>query len=208
MHVLLLSWEYPPKRLGNVADHVSTLAHELVKRGHEVELVVLDDVKPGFEDVSGVHVHRVANPVRTHPMASVLTYAVTASLQIEAESSNIVHFYKQLGKRIHLVHAHEWLTTYPAIVLKHAFHIPFVVTFHSIEGHRCHDNFSATSLAIKEIEDMGIWESYSVIANTGWLKTEILRYYGGGHNEKIKVVWPIDANWVDQIISVYDKALR
>ena len=208
MHILLLSWEYPPKRLGNIADHVSTLAHELVRRGHEVELVVLDDVKPGFEDVSGVHVHRVANPVRTHPMASILSYAVTASLQIEAESSGIVYFYKQLGKSIDLVHAHEWLTTYPAIVLKHAFHIPFVVTLHSIEGHRCHDNFNASSLAIKEIEDMGIWESHSVITNTDWLKTEILRYYGGGHNEKIRVVWPIDSNWVDEVISVYDKAVR
>jgi glycosyltransferase involved in cell wall biosynthesis len=208
MRILLLSWEYPPKRLGNIADHVSTLAHELVRRGHEVELVVLDDVKQGFEDVSGVHVHRVANPVRTHPMASILSYAVTASLQIEAESSDIIHFYKQLGKSIDLVHAHEWLTTYPAIVLKHAFHIPFMVTFHSIEGHRCHDNFSAASLAIKEIEDIGIWASHSVITNTDWLKKEILRYYGGGHDEKIRVVWPIDANWVDGVISLYNKAVQ
>jgi hypothetical protein len=141
-------------------------------------------------------------------MASILSYAVTASLQIEAESSDVIHYYKLLGKSIDLVHAHEWLTTYPAIVLKHAFHIPFMVTFHSIEGHRCHDKFSATSLAIKEIEDMGIWESRWVITNTDWLKTELLRYYGGGHNEKIRVVWPIGAKWVDEIISVYDKALR
>jgi glycogen(starch) synthase len=208
MRILLLSWEYPPKRLGNIADHVSTLAHELVRREHEVELVVLDDFKPGFEDVSGVHVHRVANPVRTHPMASILTYAATASLQIEAESSDIIYFYKQLGKSIDLVHAHEWLTTYPAIVLKHAFHVPFMVTLHSIEGHRCHDNFSAISLGIKEVEDMGMWESHSVITNTEWLKTEILRYYGGGHKEKIRVVWPIGTNWVDEVISVYDKAIR
>ena len=207
MHILLLSWEYPPKRLGNIADHVCTLAHELVRRGHEVELVVLDDVKPGFEDVSGVHVHRVTNPVRTHPMASILSYAVTASLRMEAESSDIIYFYNQHGKSIDMVHAHEWLTTYPAIVLKHAFHIPFVVTFHSVEGHRCNDNFSAASMAIKEIEDMGIWESHTVVTNTEWLKTELLRYYGGGHREKIRVIWPISANWVDEVISVYDRAM-
>ncbi|MCX6658776.1 MAG: glycogen/starch synthase, partial [Candidatus Bathyarchaeota archaeon] len=93
MRVLQLSWEYPPKRLGNVADHVSTLAHELVRRGHEVELVVLDDLKQGYEDVSGVHVHRVANPIKTHPMASILSYGITASLQMETESSNIIYFY-------------------------------------------------------------------------------------------------------------------
>jgi glycogen(starch) synthase len=206
MRVLQLSWEYPPKRLGNVADHVSTLAHELVRRGHEVELVVLDDLKQGYEDVSGVHVHRVANPIKTHPMASILSYGVTASLQMETESSNIIYFYKQQGKRIDLVHAHEWLTVYPAIVIKHAFGIPFVVTFHSIEGHRCHDHFNTVSLAIKEVEDMGMWESNSVITNTDWLKKEILRYYGEGHGHKISVIWPIGPNWVDEVISVYNRA--
>jgi glycogen(starch) synthase len=207
MRVLLLSWEYPPKRLGNVADHVSTLAHELVRRGHEVELVALDDVKQGFEDVFGVHIHRVANPIKTHPMASILSYAVTASLQMEAESSNIIYFYRQQEKSIDLVHAHEWLTTYPAIVLKHAFHIPFVVTLHSVEGHRCHDHFNSVSFAIKEVEDSGIWESNSVITNTDWLKGEILRYYGEGHGHKINVIWPIAPNWVDGVISVYNRAI-
>jgi glycogen(starch) synthase len=206
MRILVLSWEYPPKRIGNIADHVSTLAHELVRRGHEVELVVLDDLKQGFEDVAGVHVHRFANPVKTHPMASILSYAVTASVQMENESSSIIYFFKQLGKKIDLVHAHEWLTAYPAIALKHAFHLPFVMTFHSIEGHRCHDHFNATSLAIKEIEDMSIWESKSVITNTDWLKKETLRYYGGGHGEKIEAIWPIGPNWVDQVVSVYNKA--
>jgi glycosyltransferase involved in cell wall biosynthesis len=206
MRVLLLSWEYPPKRLGNVADHVSTLAHELVRRKHDVELIVLDDLKQGYGDVAGVHVHRVANPVKTHPMASVLSYAVTASIRIESEAANIIYYYKQNGKKIDIVHAHEWLTTYPAIVLKHCFGIPFVLTFHSIEGHRCHDNFSVLSIAVKEIEDMAMWESKTVIANTEWLKNEILRYYGQGHKGKIEVIWPIGPKWVDDVVSLYRRA--
>jgi glycogen(starch) synthase len=201
----MLTWEYPPKRLGNIADHVSTLAHELVKRGHEVEVVVLDSGKPGFEDVSGVHVHRVGNPVVSHPMANVVSYAVTSSLPMETESSNIIYFYKQHGKTIDLVHGHEWFTVYPAINLKHAFNVPFIFTLHSIEGHRCHDNFSSVSMAIKEIEDMGMWESNEVITNTEWLKKEILRYYGGGHQNKMEVVWPIGRDWVDSVVSLYEK---
>jgi glycogen(starch) synthase len=203
MRVLILTWEYPPKRLGNVSDHVSTLAHELVKRKHDVELVVLDDLRQGFQDVYGVHVHRIGNPVRTHPMASTLTSAVTASLQMEAESSNIVYFYRQHQKSIDVVHAHEWLTVYPAVSLKHAFNIPFVLTLHSIEGHRCRDSFSPLSIAIKEVEDMGMWESNRVITNTEWLKGEILRYYGGGHQGKIDVVWPIGKDWTNGVVSVY-----
>jgi glycosyltransferase involved in cell wall biosynthesis len=201
MNILILTWEYPPKRLGNVSDHVATMAHELVKDKHEVEVIVMDDWRPGFED----HVHRVSNPVKTHPMASVLTYAMTAATQIEAEASNVIYFYRRHQNNIDIIHSHEWLTVSPAISLKHAFNIPFVVTFHSIEGHRCHDNFGLTNIAIKEIEDMGIWESTRVIANTEWLKNEILRYYGNGHRGKIDVVWPLGRGWIDKIISVYKK---
>jgi glycogen(starch) synthase len=205
MRILMLSWEYPPKRLGNISDHVSTLAHELVKRGHDIELVVLDDWREGFEDLYGVHVHRVTNPVKTHPMASVLTSTITASVRIEAESSNILYFYKQQQKGVDLIHGHEWFTVYPALSLKHAFNIPFVLTFHSLEGHRCHDCFTPLNIAIKEIEDMGIWESNRVIANTEWLKNEVLRYYGAGHRAKIDVAWPVGKEWVDQVLSVYEK---
>jgi glycosyltransferase involved in cell wall biosynthesis len=206
MNILILTWEYPPKRLGNVSDHVATLAHELLKGKHDVEVIVMDDWHLGFEDVYGVHVHRVSNPVKTHPMASVLTYAMTAATQMEAEASNVIYFYRQNKKSIDIIHSHEWLTVLPAISLKHAFNIPFVVTFHSIEGHRCHDNFGPTSMAIREIEDMGIWESKRVIANTERLKNEILRYYGGGHLGKIDVVWPIGEGWIEKIVSIYKKA--
>jgi len=207
MNILILTWEYPPKRLGNISDHVATLAHELVKDRHEVEVIVMDDWRPGFEDVYGVHVHRVSNPVKTHPMASVLTYAMTAATQMETDASNVIHFYRQQRKSVDVIHSHEWLTISPAISLKHAFNIPFVITFHSLEGHRCHDNFGPTSMAIREIEDTGIWESTRIIANTEWLKNEVLRYYGGGHVGKIDVVWPIGKRWIDKIVSVYKKAV-
>jgi len=208
MRILILTLEYPPKRLGNVSDHVCTLAHELVKRKQEVEVMVLDDSRPGFEDVYGVHVHRVANPVKTHPMASVLTYAMTASVQMEAEASNIVYFYKRHQKSIDLIHAHEWLTISPAISLKHALNIPLILTLHSIEGHRSHNRFSPLSIAIKEIEDTGIWESNRVITNTEWMKNEVLRYYGDGHRKKIDVVWPVGEGWVDEVLSVYQKVVQ
>jgi len=204
----MLTWEYPPKRLGTVSDHVCTLAHELVKRGHDVEVVAVDDWRPIFEDISGVHVHRVANPIKTHPMASILTSALTASIEVEREASNIIYLYRQLGKEINLIHAHEWLTVPPAVSLKHTFGTPFVLTYHSIEGHRCHDHFGPKSLAVKEIEDTGIWESARVIANTEWLRTEILRYYGSGHDQKVDSVWPIGQNWVDGILGVYRKSVE
>jgi glycosyltransferase involved in cell wall biosynthesis len=205
MNVMLLTWEFPPKRIGNISDHVSTLAHELVIRGNDVEVIVLDDWKTGFEDVCGVHVHRFANPVRTHPMASVLSYTMTASVRMVGEAANVIYFYRSVGKKIDVVHAHDWLTVPSAILLKHAFNIPFVLTFHSIEKHRCHNNFSPLSIAIKEIEDLGIWESAQVIANSEWLRNEVLASYGGGHAHKIVAICPLQRNWVDNVVEIYGK---
>lgn len=203
MNIMILSWEFPPKRLGNIADHVSTLAHELVKKGNNVEVIVLDDWKTGFEDIYGVHVHRIANPVKTHPMASVLSSTLTASIQMAAEAANVIYYYRSQGKNIHLIHAHEWLTIPSATLIKHALHVPFILTFHSIEHHRCHNRFSALNIAIKEIEDSGLWESAHVIANSEWLKNEILRFYGGGHAQKIRVICPLEPKWVDEVMELY-----
>ena len=205
---MILTWEYPPKRLGKISDHVHTLSLRLVKRGHEVEVLAEDDLKPGFEDMAGVKVHRVANPVKTHPMGRILTSVMTASVRMEQEAADIIYDHRQIGNKIDLIHAHEWITVPTAISLKHAFDLRFVLTLHSLEGHRCGDAFGLLSIAIKEIEETGVQESARVIANTKWMKKEIIRYYGKKHGRKISVVQPTKKGWVPKIVSVYEKGVR
>lgn len=205
---MILTWEYPPKRLGKISDHVYTLSQKLVRRGHEIEVVAEDDQKPGFENMAGVKVHRVVNPVKTHPMASILTSMMTASVRMEQEASDIVYYYKQIEKKIDLIHAHEWLTVPTALSLKHAFGLQFVLTLHSLEGHRCRDAFGPLSIAIKEIEETGVRESVRVIAHTNWMKKEIIRYYGKKHGRKISVVQHTKKGWVPKIVGVYEKGVR
>lgn len=208
MRVLILTWEYPPKRIGEMSDHVYTLSQELVKRGHEVEVLAEDDLKSGFEDMAGVKVYRVANPVKTHPMGNILTSAMTASVRMEQEAADIIYDHRQIESKIDLIHAHEWLTVPTTISLKHAFGLQFVLTLHSLEGHRCGDAFGPLSIAIKEIEEMGVQESARVIVNTKWMKRETIRYYGKKYGRKISVVQPTKKGWVSKIVSVYEKGVR
>ena len=202
---MILTWEYPPKRLGEISDHVYNLSQRLVRLGNEVEVLAEDDLKPGFEDMNGVKVHRVANPVKTHPMGGTLTSVMTASVKMEQEASNILYYYRQIRKEIDLIHAHEWLTVPTAISLKQAFGLQFVLTLHSLEGHRCGDAFGPLNIAIKEIEEMGIQKSSRVIANTKWMKKGIIKYYDEKHGQKISVVQPNKEGWVPKIVSVYKK---
>ena len=207
MRVMILTWEYPPKRLGKISGHVFTLSHELVRQGHEVEVITEDDWETGFKKIDGVYVHRVANPVKTHHRASVLTSVMTASIRIEQEASNVIYFRRLRGENVNLIHAHEWLTIPPSISLRRAFNLPLVLTLHSLEGHRCHDAFWPLSIAIREVEDTGIRESARVIANTGWMKNEILRCYGKENENKIDVVQP-GKDWINTLMDTYNRAVR
>ena len=206
LRVLILTWEYPPKRLGSVADHVFTLSHELVKQGYEIEVLAEDDLNPGIEDVAGVHIHRVANPIKTHPNASLLTFAMTASVAMEQEASNIIYHCRKRGEKIDLVHAHEWLTISPAVTLKYAFNLPFIITLHSIEAHRCHGIFGPINIAIQEVESTGVQESAKVLTTTEWMKDEILKYYGENHRNKVQVLPP--EGWVQKMKNIYGEVIK
>jgi len=206
LRVLILTWEYPPKRLGSVADHVFNLSHELVKQRYKIEVLAEDDLNPGIEDAAGVHIHRVANPIKTHPNASLLTFAMTASVAMEQEASNIIYHCRKRREKIDLIHAHEWLTISPAVTLKYAFNLPFIVTFHSIEAHRCHGIFGPINIAIREIESMGVQESAKVVTTTEWMIDEILKYYGENHRNKIRVLLPKD--WIQRMQNIYEEVVK
>ncbi len=59
LNVLMLSWEFPPFKVGGLAAHVYDLSKMLVKKGHTIHVVTCSF--PGaadYELVDGVHVHR------------------------------------------------------------------------------------------------------------------------------------------------------
>ena len=62
-HILMLSWEYPPRVVGGLARHVAYLSRALAARGHRV--TVLTQEAPGAPDREwdhGVEVHRLPVP--------------------------------------------------------------------------------------------------------------------------------------------------
>ena len=176
--------------MGVVSEYVSNLVDGLTQQNHKVDLVVEDDHETRQEKRRNLTVHRVLNPIKTHYGASILSSALTGSVRIEQEASDIIYHYKHRKKRIDLVHAHEWLSIQPALSLKYAFGLPFVFTLYSVEGHRCHDDFGLLSIAISDIERIGIIESAKTIVQNEWMKKEVLRYYGEENQDKIEIIQP------------------
>ena len=202
MQVIILSWEFPPRIVGQLADYVRELAAQLVKNNAETCVVTYHDYLTGqHEESGGIKTYRVSNPVRTH--IGVLTWVLTLNQEVERAMANI---YYNTNKQIDLLDAHDWHFIHAAVTLKKAFNLPFIYSVESLEEHRSHGANSPFNMAIKSIEWLGLYEAKKVIVKSEWMRDEVIRIYKVPI-DKIKVVAPKSKTWMKDILETY-KALE
>jgi glycosyltransferase involved in cell wall biosynthesis len=198
MHAIILSWEYPPRIVGQLADYVRELAGQLVKNKVETCVVTYDDFLTGeYDEPDGVKTCRVTNPVRTH--IGVLTWVLTLNQEIERAAANI---YYKTGKQVDLMDAHDWHFIPAAVTLKKALNLPFIYSVESLEEHRSHGANSPFNMAIKSIEWLGMYEAEKLIVKSDWMRDEVYRLYKVPL-EKVKVILPKSANWMKNVLETY-----
>jgi glycogen(starch) synthase len=198
MHVIIFSWEYPPRIVGELADYVRELATQLVKNNEKAWVVTYHDFLTGeHEEAEGVKTFRVTNPVHTH--IGVLTWVLTLNQEVERVAANI---YYATDKQVDLIDVHDWHFIPAAVTLKKALAIPFVYSVESLEEHRSHGANSPFSMSIKSIEWLGMYEAEKLLVKSAWMRDEIIRTYKVP-TDKIKVVPPKSANWIKEILETY-----
>ena len=201
MRVIIFSWEYPPRIVGQLAEYTSALATQLVKNKVETYVVTYHNFLTGMtQEASGVKTVRVANPVRTH--IGVLTWVLTLNEEVERAAANI---YYEADKQIDLVDVFDWHFIPAAVTLKNALGIPFVYSVESLEDHRSPTVNSPFNMAIKSIEWLGFYEAEKVSAKSEWMRNEIVRIYNVP-KEKVKVVLPNTNSWVKDVLELYSAA--
>jgi glycosyltransferase involved in cell wall biosynthesis len=203
MRVIIFSWEYPPRIVGQLAEYVKRLASQLVKNDVEVYVVTYHDFPTeGHDDSDGVKTVRVTNPVHTH--IGVLTWVLTLNQEVERAAANV---YYDAGKHVELIDAHDWHFVPAAVTLKKAVSIPFVYSVDSLEEHRSHGTNSPFSMAIRSIEWLGMYEAKKITVKSDWMKNEVLRLYKLPA-EKITVVSPHSANWIQDVLATYSNVAQ
>lgn len=203
MHVIVFSWEYPPRIVGQLAYYVKELTTQLTKNHVKTHVVTYHDFLTGeYEESNGVKTFRVTNPVRTH--IGVLTWVLTLNQEVERAASNI---YYSSGKKVSLIDAHDWHFIPAAVTLKKALNIPFIYSVESLEEHRAHGANSPFNMAIKSIEWLGMYEAEKLIVKSEWMRSEVFRLFKVPL-EKVKVVHPKFANWLKEILEVYKSVAR
>jgi glycosyltransferase involved in cell wall biosynthesis len=198
MRVIIFSWEYPPRIVGQLADYVKALAGRLVRNNVQVHVVTYHDyLTGGHDDTDGVRTVWVTNPVRMH--IGVLTWVLTLNQEVERNAANA---YYDLGRQIDLIDVHDWHFIPAAVTLKKALGIPFVYSVESLEEHRSHGANSAFNMGIKSIEWLGMYDANVLIVKSEWMRDEVVRIYKVP-TEKIEVIPPDSASWISDVLEAF-----
>jgi len=197
MRVIIFTWEYPPRIVGQLAEYTNVLATQLSKNKIDTYVVSYHPYLTGVtNEPNGVKTTRVANPVRTH--IGVLTWVLTLNEEVERAAANIYYTHK----KIDLIDVYDWHFIPAAVTLQKSLGIPFIYSVESLEDHRSHGADAPSNMAIRGIEWLGFYEAAVVVAKSDWMRDEIIKI----HNvpkEKIRIM-PQNANgWINNVIKLY-----
>lgn len=168
MKILMLSWEYPPKSVGGLSNHVFYLSQALSKMGHEIHVITCGDgTVPAEENDNGVFVHRVL------PYKIDTTDFTKWVMQLNFSMvEEVIKIITAKGK-FDLIHAHDWLSAFSAKTIKGAFKIPTVCTIHATEYGRNGGIKTDMQRYISSTEWLLAYESWKVVACSNYMRQQI-----------------------------------
>ena len=202
MRIIIFTWEFPPRIVGQLSHYVNQLAVELVKNNVDAYVVTYHNSWIGHhEGANGVKAYRISNPVKAQ--INVLTWDLTLNQEVERAATDI---YYSVKRKVDLIDVHDWHFTPAAVSLKRALGIPFVFSIDSLENHRSHGSSVPLSLSIKSLESLGANEAERVVVKSDWMKQEVHQIYKTPL-EKIDVVSLHSPAWIDEILKAYRKAM-
>lgn len=157
--VMMFTWEFPPRVIGGISAHIYNLSLHLARMGLDIHVVTCDF--PGakaYEEVDGVHVHRIDSYRYPTPDFGSWTYMMNVNMQREA-----IEIIRSMGNGVNILHAHDWLVANAAIGLKHLFRLPLVATIHSTEYGRRNGLRTDYHHMIHQTETKLTYEAWRVI---------------------------------------------
>lgn len=165
--ILILSWEYPPLVIGGIAPHVYEMSRHL--QAGQTAVHVVTNTAPGrpvLEVENGVHVHRVNS---YENLTDFEDWVLQFNLAI------VDYVTAQLGGNIRfdLIHAHDWLVGYAALLLRQRLNLPLVTTIHATEHGRNQGLFTPQQYMIHSIEHELVSTSDKVIVCSLHMQSEV-----------------------------------
>lgn len=203
LRVMIFTWEFPPRIVGQLAYYVNNVAVELIKKNVDAYVVTYNSSWTGsHHGEDGVKAYRISDKVR--PQINILTWILSLNQEAERVAADI---YYSMKHEVNLIDVYDWHFVPAAVTLKWALGIPFVFSVDSIEPHRSRNSGAPLSLSIRSIESLGVSEAVRIIVKSEWMRQELKNYYNAS-DELIEMVSPISGSYVDGILATYKKGLR
>ncbi|MBC8103913.1 MAG: glycosyltransferase family 4 protein [Cytophagales bacterium] len=175
MRVVMLSWEYPPMRVGGIAAALEGLAPALARTGIEVHVVTAGSAGGAVdeEQAPNLFIHRVD----VEENASDFVHWVhLLNGQMERRADALISGWRSESARKQkpvVLHVHDWLGLFAGRALKYRYKIPLLSTIHATEFGRNNGIHTEIQRYINQCEWDLQWESWRVIVCSGFMKGEV-----------------------------------
>ena len=173
MRILMLSWEFPPNKVGGLSQHVFELSRSLVEAGYKVDILTCGgESLPEKEIMSGINVWRVT-PYHGGKERDFIDWVHRLNFALLERG---VILCNNKGK-YDLIHAHDWLVTYAARGLKCIFSTPLLATIHATEFGRNNGLHTGNQRYISDLEWWLTYEAWKVICCSRHMKDELMHIF-------------------------------
>ena len=187
MRVIMLSWEYPPMRVGGIAAALEGLAPALARAGVEVHVITSGASGGALEEeqAPGLTIHRVQV---TEQSDNFIHWVHHLNYHMELRAAALIERWQaaeeavpkqkggkaaEVSLRPTVLHVHDWLGLFAGRALKHRYHLPIVSTIHATEFGRNSGIHTEIQRYINQCEWDLQWESWRVIVCTRFMRAEV-----------------------------------
>ncbi len=184
----MLSWEYPPMRVGGIAAALEGLCPALAQTGVEVHVVTCGASGGDADEqlAPNLWIHRV----NVDDFANDFVHWVhLLNAQMEARADALISEWKTVDPNAPiLLHVHDWLGLFSGRALKYKHHLPLLSTIHATEFGRNSGIHTPIQQYINRCEWELQWESWRVIVCSGFMRGEV-EYALQTPTDKIDVIY-------------------
>jgi len=197
MNIVMLVYEFPPRIIGGLGTYAGEISQELVKLGHDVTVVTMNDGKlPTRETWHGVEVHRPAHVDLSDSLPAMVNedlrrwgrglkfFSVVFAYNVIAASKLAFELVRKEDKKADIVAAHDWLSAIAGASCKRELKVPFVFHVHSTEPGR---TMGRGSQVVNALESMGGSVSDMVVTVSHAMRDELVGL--GFVEKKIRVCY-------------------
>jgi glycosyltransferase involved in cell wall biosynthesis len=188
MRVIMLSWEYPPMRVGGIAAALEGLAPALADLGVEVHVITSGTAGGEAEEEQqpNLFIHRVKPK---SPSNDFVHWVHLLNFEMaQCADALLQEWQKDKNPQPVLLHVHDWLGLFSGKALKYRYRVPMVTTIHATEFGRNSGIHNEMQRYINQCEWDLQYEAWRVIVCSGFMKGEV-EYALGTPWDKIDIIY-------------------